>query len=701
MIAKPYQNKKHSLIAVIATVALLFILLSSSILSCSVMSFTVTVSTDGNGSVESSIPLQSVPYGSEITLEAIPDTGWYFDHWEGDIENTGTVDTVTITITKNMEITAVFKESTSYTLSAIWQPQAGTTSLTRVQSSETSAKQVDADTFGDSFGSVSDSNNKTQPGDIRRFSPQPEPQPSFHDIEEIIIRYKENAFNTSGTHRGPVSRALEKTTRYAESVRTLGSGQLRMGVAKYDPASDKSFQEVLNYYNSLNEVEFAEPNYPVQLFETPNDPYWDEYPNSFEGLEQWNLQQLNMPAVWSTFSSSEANSADGFTGWGVVVAVLDTGFRQNVGNPTDYGQTNFVAGYDFINDDNNPYDDNGHGTHVTGTIAETTNNDILVGGMAFGASIMPVKVMSDAGSGSVSTIAEGIDWAQENGAQAINLSLGLAVESETLKTACTAAYNAGITIVAASGNGGNDGIGDSTISYPAAFSTVIAVGATGRDKTRAPYSNYGNSLDVVAPGGNFSKNADGDTYENDNGETVELYFDEGITQQASFYNESTGQMEDGFYSLEGTSMATPHVAALAALLIEKYPNMSVDDRKTAITNTAEDLGAEGWDSEYGYGLINPLVALDLTFDGNTKKTDWKTGYIDPVRNTVTEYTIDVSGGDIYLSASFDGGSGDIDLFLLGPDGNKVASSTLEGDTEEITYENAASGTYTIKLKYTP
>ena len=339
-------------------------------------------------------------------------------------------------------------------------------------------------------------------------------------------------------------------------------------------------QSVLQMADILNKnpnVEYAEPNYVAHACLTPNDPYYSY---------QWHLHDqsqggINMEPAWNIA-----------TGSGTVVAIVDTGIK--VG--TDLTGTTFVTGYDFANNDNDPTDDNGHGTHVAGTIAQSTNNGIGVAGVAFGTSLMPVKVLNSQGSGTYTAIANGIYYAVDHGANIISMSLGGASGSTTLQTALAYAYNHGVTCVAASGNDGHNGV-----SYPAAYDAyVIAVGAARYDKTRTSYSNYGSSLDVVAPGGDLNVDQNGDGQP------------DGVLQQT--FSGTTW----GYYWYSGTSMATPHVSGVAALLYS-HGVTSPDAIRTALQNSAIDLGTTGWDMYYGYGLINAYNALTYT-PGNSAPT---------------------------------------------------------------------------------
>jgi subtilisin family serine protease len=255
----------------------------------------------------------------------------------------------------------------------------------------------------------------------------------------------------------------------------------------------------------------------------------------------------------------------------------------------DLSGTSFMDGLDFVNQDAHPNDDNGHGTHVSGTIAQTTLNGFGVAGVAFGTTIMPVKVLNSAGTGSHEWIANGIHYAVDNGADVINLSLG-GPGSDTLLEAVQYAYENGVVVVAASGNE------NGAISYPAAYDAyVIAVGATRYDETRSYYSNYGSSLDLVAPGGDTRDGVD---------QNMDGYRD-GVLQN-TFGNTT---VDWAYWFWQGTSMATPHVSGVAALLLARNPVLTPDEVRSVLQSTAEDLGIAGWDSTYGWGLVDAEAAL--------------------------------------------------------------------------------------------
>ncbi|TRZ91632.1 MAG: peptidase S8, partial [Methanosarcinales archaeon] len=224
--------------------------------------------------------------------------------------------------------------------------------------------------------------------------------------------------------------------------------------------------EKIKEFKKRVDVIYAEPNYIAYALMVPNDTYY-KY--------QWHLDNtayggIQMEKAW-----------DISTGKGTVVAVVDTGIRKG----TDLANTCFVPGYDYVNNDADPIDDNGHGTHVAGTVAQSTNNALGVAGVAFNSCLMPVKVLGSTGSGTYANVALGIRYAADNGANVTSLSLGGTSADETLKGAVQYAYQNGVTVVAACGNDNT-----ATCLYPAAYDDyVIAVGATQYDETKAPYSN--------------------------------------------------------------------------------------------------------------------------------------------------------------------------------------------------------------------
>jgi serine protease len=307
----------------------------------------------------------------------------------------------------------------------------------------------------------------------------------------------------------------------------------------------------------------------------PNDPRYNE---------QWNFQMVKAEEAW-----------DVTKGKGAVVAVIDTGVaykdtRQGK-RARDFANTEFVPGYDFVNHNDMPNDDQGHGTHVSGTIAESTDNREGVAGLAFEAKIMPLKVLSASGSGRTNDIAEAIRWAADHGANVINMSLGGPFPDSLMSSACEYAHKKGVTIVCAAGNSGREGVG-----YPAAYKECIAVSAVGPKGDLSFYSSWGRQVAIAAPGGD--KQVGGDSG--------------GILQNTMMPGEN-GAVQDDYFAFQGTSMASPHVAAVAAMIVSQGVK-NPDDVKAVLAKSAQKKGPS---EKYGAGILDAAAAVRLaraTFD---------------------------------------------------------------------------------------
>jgi len=421
----------------------------------------------------------------------------------------------------------------------------------------------------------------------------------------------------------------------------------------------KSVTETIESLKSNADVEYAEPDYEAKAFYIPNDTYYSY---------QWNFDN----AVNGGVGAEEA--WDIASGTGVTVAVIDTGVAyENYGiykKAPDFVGTIFVSGYDFVNNDSHPNDDEGHGTHVAGTVAQTTGNGGGVAGLAYGAGIMPIKVLDSRGSGSYSDVALGILFAADNGAKVINLSLGGPTGASYLEEALAYAYARGVTIVAATGN---DSRG--SLSFPAAYNQyVIAVGAIRYDQTRASYSNYGPGLDIVAPGGDLGVDQNGDGY------------GDGILQQTF----SGSPSNFGYYFYSGTSMATPHVAAAAALVISKGQTQTPDGVRDALQSSADDLGSAGYDEVYGSGRLNASAALGFV-PGPTDNPP-TVSITSPANGATVSGILTISA-----TASDDNGVSQVEFFAdnvsIGVDG--AAPYELPWDTSAV-----ADGVHAIKATAT-
>lgn len=276
--------------------------------------------------------------------------------------------------------------------------------------------------------------------------------------------------------------------------------------------------EMVQAYLREELVEFAEPDYVATAFYVPNDPGY---------ANQWALPKIQAPEAWDLTQGSST----------VRIAILDTGIDQD----HEDLKTKIVANKNFTT--SRTVDDlYGHGTHVAGIAAAVTDNGRGVAGVGFNSSLMNVKVLGDNGSGQYSWIANGIIWATDNGAHVINMSLGGGSTSSTLESAVKYAYGKGVVLVAAAGN-------DNTTSptYPAYYPECIAVAATDQNDVKASFSNYGDWVDIAAPG-------------------VNIY--------STLPNHNNRIRVKNYGYLSGTSMATPHVAGAAALLKARYPSLT-------------------------------------------------------------------------------------------------------------------------------
>ncbi|MBW4646683.1 MAG: S8 family peptidase [Goleter apudmare HA4340-LM2] len=309
----------------------------------------------------------------------------------------------------------------------------------------------------------------------------------------------------------------------------------------------------------------------------PNDQYYSK---------QWNLHKIGVEGAWTRTKGS-----------GVTVAVIDTGITK----VRDLHETKFVKGYDFVNDREEASDDNGHGTHVAGTIAQATNNKYGVAGIAYEAKLMPLKVLSAYGGGTVADIAEAIKFAADHGADVINMSLGGGGESQLMKQAIDYAHNKGVVIIAAAGNENANGA-----SYPARYPRVIGVSAIGPDGEKAPYSNFGAGVDISAPGGSDAGTILQETI-NENGEGV-------------------------FLGFQGTSMASPHVAGVAALI--KAKGIKEPDQVLKVLKQSARVIQDDGLNYYGAGQLNAEAAVTLAAEGEISFPDFfrwlrDNGYLNP------------------------------------------------------------------------
>lgn len=332
----------------------------------------------------------------------------------------------------------------------------------------------------------------------------------------------------------------------------------KLGYAYIFRSSTMNYQQLKTYFTRKWNPAYTEPHYMYLTNDAttkntegtvePNDMLFSTY--------QWNLPAIATEQGWNLSKGNED----------VIVAVVDTGVQIN--HPDLQGK--LLTGYNAISNSSTPEDDVGHGTHVAGIIGALVNNGEGVAGISWYNKILPVKALDNSGAGTTYSVAEGIIWAADNGAKVINLSLGNYADSQFLHDAIKYAYDRDIVLVSAAGNDNTERPG-----YPAAYPEVIAVAATNANHEKASFSNYGDYIDVAAPG-------------------------ESI---ASTYPDSQ------YAALSGTSMASPHVAALAGLVRSLNPDLSNKEVMELLTENAADLGTPGYDNYFGWGQVDIYKTL--------------------------------------------------------------------------------------------
>ncbi|MFA5508593.1 MAG: S8 family serine peptidase [Vulcanimicrobiota bacterium] len=347
--------------------------------------------------------------------------------------------------------------------------------------------------------------------------------------------------------------------------------------------AEEEMPALLSILESDPRVESADPNYLFTLTGLPVAS--DGFPNDPRYAEQWHMKMIEAQQAWPLSIGSD-----------VVTAVIDTGVAyknfDDFHQVEDLDNTNFVTGYDFVNKRVEALDDQSHGTHVAGTIAQSTNNGKGVVGVAFGTTIMPVKVLSRSGSGTLADVADGIRFSADHGATVINMSLGGPFPSASLEDAVTYANRKGTIVVCAAGNSNTP-----RREYPAGFDKAVSVSSVGMEGKRAFYSNHGDSISFAAPGGD-TKN----------------YGPTGGVLQNTIAPRNHKQSDYYFY--QGTSMAAPHAAGVAALVASTGVT-NPDAIERVIQKSASKVDAPV-EEGYGAGILNAKDAVYLS--GVTYKT---------------------------------------------------------------------------------
>jgi serine protease len=419
------------------------------------------------------------------------------------------------------------------------------------------------------------------------------------------------------------------TAQRAMLARINGSATRSLSYASFDIVSIDAADDpeaAARRLAAQPDVEYAQARYRVHSAFVPNDPLY---------TRQWNFPAIDMERAWDINPGATPS---------ITVAVLDSGVayrsavvRYDAGpvelgldalflpalGPVDIpfaaapdlgGADRFVSPRDFIWDTAMPLDLEGHGTHVTGTIGQLTNNGVGGAGVAFNVRIMPVKVIDGVWDfifnspfeGTDDVVARGIRYAVDNGARVINMSIGRnGSPAPVVRDAVSYAVSRGAFVVVSSGNGFEDGnLVERLAEFAPEIDGMVAVGAIGQRRSRAHYSTTGSYVELVAPGGD--QRADGtpggilqQTFDFD---LVETYFDGPARYRAPRFDSFAYQF------LQGTSMAAPHVAGFAALLMQQGIT-SPAAIEAIMKRYATDLGPKGPDEEYGHGLINPRASL--------------------------------------------------------------------------------------------
>lgn len=531
----------------------------------------------------------------------------------------------------------------------------------------------------------------------------------------FIIKYKNNADEMSTMSAAETSPQMmnkkaqgfvknftsKKGKVKAQYIRAMALDNHHVMRANKKLSADEAQQYMQEVMASGN-VEYIEIDQMLKPFATPNDPRYDD---------QWHYYEqaggLNLPTAWDTA-----------TGSGVTVAVLDTGYRPHIDL-----NANILPGYDMISDtfvandggardsdardpgdavsagecgnNNSAQGSSWHGTHVAGTVAAVTNNGEGVAGVAYDAKVVPVRVLGKCG-GLTSDIADGIIWASggsvsgvpanANPADVINMSLGGSGScSSTTQNAINQARNNGTVIVIAAGNDN-----DNANNYnPGNCNGVVNVASVGRNGGRAYYSNYGTSIDVAAPGGAQS-------FANDS---------EGIL--STHNSGSSSPSSDSYHYSQGTSMAAPHVAGVAALIKQAKPTATPDEIESILKSSTRSFPATC--NNCGTGIVDAAAAVAAASGGTTPPVGGnelldgqaQTG-LSGAASSDTFYTMTVPSGASNVTFTMSGGTGDADLYVRS--GSKPTTSTYDcrpykgGNSEECSIDNPTAGTYHVMVR---
>ena len=396
----------------------------------------------------------------------------------------------------------------------------------------------------------------------------------------------------------------------------------------------QTLQDLILKFRSDQAIQAVEPNYVVSILtdatpsstpatpsptpsqpattvittsSVPNDPYYSSSGSWGQAYpDLWGLKKINMEGAWAQTTGSTA----------VVVAGIDTGVDRNHEDIKDNmwvntaetpnngidddgnGYKDDYYGWDWVNNDGDPMDDHGHGTHTVGTIAAVGNNGIGVVGVNWVSKIMALKFLDSGGGGSLENGVRALQYAADMGARVSSNSWGCACNSVAMDDAVVYEHDRGMIMVAAAGNSNADAIGFS----PASVDYAITVASSDHNDAKSDFSNWGEKIDVAAPGGDSSNSSSNYDYRN----ILSLK-----AAGTDMYGGGGMVVGNNYYRARGTSMATPHVAGLAALLLAKNPNLNNEEVRQILRRGADDLGTAGKDKDFGYGRINANGSVSL------------------------------------------------------------------------------------------
>jgi thermitase len=427
---------------------------------------------------------------------------------------------------------------------------------------------------------------------------------------QIFVKFKQDTITITGTD-GQGIQSIDKASIRSNSIKELNAKNKIFKIKTFSDKTKKTkkirsgkivelpdlsqlvlleFPKEIDVYSIIEEyrkdpsVEFASPNYIRHIF-TPDDPYYITGPSPDNSQNQWGLYKIWLASVESVASgwSIEKGTSE------VKVAVIDTGVNFN--HDDLKGRVNSLEGYDFVNNDNVALDDHGHGTHCSGIIGAKTDNATGIAGVDWNCKIIPIKAFDSGGGGSDDDVISAIQWAVSKDADVISMSFGGTDNNPAVEAMISYAATSDCVLVAAAGNSNV-----STKSYPAAYEKVISVAATGPYDEKASYTNYGSWVDVSAPGGN-----------NGSGASYYLHYILSTYPFDQFHNPSN----TSYAWLAGTSMATPFVAGLAALIRAKYKTMTAESVVQKIIDYSDNIDAYNiaYAGALGKGRINAYAAL--------------------------------------------------------------------------------------------